>query len=325
MNVEEEKLFNYIKVRTPKNVSFTDEIADVLDISYDAAYRRIKGKTSLTLKEGLLLSNHFKFNLNDLFIDEEYDNERVVVEKTHPILSNNALKLFFEKATIEAKNVVNSKNGQIINCAKDFPFYHSDSGALKNFRLYVFINTLSKDPEEKKLPFSKFNPSETILENYNAFLDQYKKVALIEVWNDSTIDNILNQIQYFYEIGLTTKEETSLIADGLKDSLKSLQLQAKNQKRNQGNSSFTLYHNNVISLLNTILMKSDAESTVFVPYTNLTYFKVIDKNTTSQIEAYLKAQLDFSNNLSGTVSMERRRFFNSMNQKIDNKILKISL
>jgi hypothetical protein len=325
MNEVEDKLFNYLKVKIPKNLSFTDEIADILDISYDAAYRRIKGKTTLTLKEGLLLSNHFKFNLNDLFIDKEVDNDRVLVEKTHPILSNNALEVFFEKATVEAKNVISSKNGQIINCAKDFPFYHSDRGALKNFRLYVFINTLSKDPEEKKVPFSKFNPSETILENYNAFLNQYKKVALIEVWNDSTIDNILNQIQYFFEIGLTTKKETILIADGLKESLKSLQAQAKNKKRNQGSNSFTLYHNNVISLLNTILMKSDVESTVFVPYTNLTYFKVIDKNTTNQIEAYLNGQLDFSNNLSGTVSMERRRFFNAMNQKIDNRILKIFL
>tara|TARA_R110002153_G_scaffold84889_11_gene212440 strand:- start:4395 stop:4988 length:594 start_codon:yes stop_codon:yes gene_type:complete len=195
--IEEDKLFDYIKLKIPENVSFIDEIADVLDISYDAAYRRIKGKTSLTLSESLLLSNRFNFNLNDILIDKEVDDERIVVEKTHPILSNNALKLFFEKGTSEAQKVVNYKDGQIINCAKDFPFYHSDSGLLKSFRLYVFINTLSNDPVKKKIPFSAFKPSAVILEKYEAFLNQYKKVALLEVWNDSTIDNILNQIQFF--------------------------------------------------------------------------------------------------------------------------------
>ena len=57
-------------------------------------------------------------------------------------------------------------------------------------------------------------------------------MALLEVWNDSTIDNILNQIQFFYEVGLTSKEETILIADGLKVSLSLLEEQAKNKKKN---------------------------------------------------------------------------------------------
>jgi hypothetical protein len=47
MNVAEEKLFNYLKARASENASFTDEIEDILDISDDAAYRRIKGETSL--------------------------------------------------------------------------------------------------------------------------------------------------------------------------------------------------------------------------------------------------------------------------------------
>lgn len=213
----------------------------------------------------------------------------------------------------------------IINCAKDFPFYHSDSGLLKSFRLYVFISTLSKDPEKKKIPFSEFNPSDTILEKYEAFLNQYKKVSLIEVWNDSTIDNILNQIQFFFEVGLTTKDETILIADGLKEALSLLENQAKNKERIKNKNSFHLYHNNIISLLNTVLMRSDSESTVFVPYTNLTYFKVIDKNTTNQIEEYVKRQIEFSSSLSGQASLERSKFFNAMNQKIESKIVKLLL
>lgn len=104
----EEVLFNYIKEKLPSNISFTEEIADVLDINYDAAYRRIKGKTALTLKESILLSKHYNFNLNAIYINDDASSNKIIVEKTHPILSNNALKLFFEKGTIEAHKVASS-------------------------------------------------------------------------------------------------------------------------------------------------------------------------------------------------------------------------
>lgn len=325
MNINERKLFNYIKKQLPDNISFIEEIADVLDVNYDAAYRRVNGKTAVTLKEILLLSKHFKFNLNDVFNDEEVGSEKIIVEKTHQNISNSTLGLFFEKAKQEAQVIFNSKNGQIYNCAKDYPFYHSDSGLLKRFRLFVFINMLSRDSEAKKVPFSNFKPSASILGKYDAFLNQYKKNSLVEIWNDSTIDNVLNQVQYFFEVGLTTKDETIAISNGLKDSLNSIQEQAKNNKRTQNNNPFQLYHNNIISLLNTIVMKTDVEKTIFVPYTNLTYFKIIDKNTTNQIEQYLKTQIEFSNNLTGEASVERNKFFNAMHQKIDTKILKLIL
>jgi hypothetical protein len=325
MKLKKEKIFNYIKEKLPNNVSFIDEVADVLDISYDASYRRIKGKTALTLKDGLKLSERFKFDLNNLIIVEENDREKIVVEKTPYIISDNSIGTFFDKSIEEVQKVLNSKKGKVINCAKDCPFYHTDNEILKRFRLYLFINMLSKDSVIKKIPFSKFSPSNEVLEKYDLFINQYQKVSLIEIWNDTTIDNILNQVQYFFEVGLTTKNETLSIADGLIISLKMIEEQAKNNKRNQSNRSFSLNHNNIVSLLNTILMKSDIEKAVFVPYTNLTYFKITDKNTTTQIEEFIKMQIELSNNLTGEASLKRRKFFNSMYRKVEKRKLKLFL
>lgn len=181
MNIEEEKLFKKIKEKLPNNVSFIDAIADVLDISYDAAYRRINGKTSLTLNDGLLLSNQFNINLNELIISKKSGTKKILVEKTHDIISDDFLRVFFDKSKQETQIVLNSKKGQIINCAKDYPFYHSDNGSLKKFRIYLFINMLSKDSNFKKTPFSKFNPSADIVEKYEVFLHQYEKVSLVEI------------------------------------------------------------------------------------------------------------------------------------------------
>lgn len=64
-------------------------------------------------------------------------------------------------------------------------------------------------------------------------------------------------------------------------------------------------------------MKTDTEKTAFTPYTNLTYFKVTDENTTNHIEQHLNNKLIYSKNISGEASVERRKFFNTIYQKID--------
>lgn len=324
MKKNEEKLFNLIKPKLPKNVSFIEEISDVLDLNYDAAYRRVKGKTTLSLSETLKLANHYSINLNRLLPEVEGGAKKILVEKTHYVISDNFLDTFFNKSINEIKKLGNSKEAQLINTLKDFPLYHTGNGCFSKFRIYTLINMSSNDTNIKKLPFSKFNPSAEVLKKYNSFLNEYNKVSLIEVWSDSTIDNILNQIQYFFEIGLTTKKESLNITNSLIESLCKIEKQAHNKKRNQGENSYYMYHNNLISLLNTVLMKSETHKTVFVPYTNLSYFKITDENTANQIEKYLKTQLEYSNNLSGDASVDRKKFFSMMYQKIENRKIKIS-
>ncbi|WP_341221490.1 helix-turn-helix domain-containing protein [Polaribacter atrinae] len=324
MKKEEEKLFNLIKLKLSKKVSFIDEIADVLDLSYDAAYRRIKGKTTLNLAETLKLSNHYNINLNTLLVEAKNDVQKIIVQKTHNVISDNFLHIFFEESVKEIEKLLESKESKLINSLKDYPLYHAGDGYFSKFRIYALINMSSSDVTIKTLPFSEFNPSTEVLKKYHTFLSKYEKVSLVEIWSDSTIDNILNQIQYFFDIGLISKEESLEISDSLVDSLSSIEQQAKNQKRNKSENSYHLYHNNLVSLLNTVLMQTKTNKKVFVPYTNLSYFKVSDENTTNQFEQHLKTQLEFSKNHSGDAAVDRKKFFNTLYQKIENLKTKIS-
>ncbi len=53
-----------IKEKLPKNISIIEVIANILNINYDAAYRRVNGKTNLSLKDALILSKHFEISLD---------------------------------------------------------------------------------------------------------------------------------------------------------------------------------------------------------------------------------------------------------------------
>src|SRR3569833_935507 len=59
--------FKHLKEKLPGHVSFVDEIAGLLNISNDSAYRRIRGEKALGLDEIQLLAKHYGVSLDQFF------------------------------------------------------------------------------------------------------------------------------------------------------------------------------------------------------------------------------------------------------------------
>ncbi|MGH2553495.1 MAG: helix-turn-helix domain-containing protein, partial [Chitinophagaceae bacterium] len=68
MNVNEiqQQLFQEIKGKLTSETSVADEVAKLLDISIDSAYRRIRGEKSVTFVELYKLASHYYISLDQL-------------------------------------------------------------------------------------------------------------------------------------------------------------------------------------------------------------------------------------------------------------------
>jgi hypothetical protein len=62
----QQKLFNFIKTRVDPGVSPVDEIASLLNISTDSAYRRIRGEKQVSFEELILICTKYKVSLDQL-------------------------------------------------------------------------------------------------------------------------------------------------------------------------------------------------------------------------------------------------------------------
>ena len=56
----QESLFNAIKNSLAANISLVHDVSELLGISYDSAYRRIRGEKELSLDELKKLSLHYQ-------------------------------------------------------------------------------------------------------------------------------------------------------------------------------------------------------------------------------------------------------------------------
>src|SRR4051812_8026364 len=59
-------LFQHIRSVLPQNLSLADEVAEILDVSIDSAYRRIRGEKQLSFEEIQKLSDHFKISVDKI-------------------------------------------------------------------------------------------------------------------------------------------------------------------------------------------------------------------------------------------------------------------
>ena len=97
----QEDFFRQIKQKLPSHLSMADEIATLLNISQDSAYRRIRGEKPLTIDEIQLLAVNYSISL-DSFMNiktESFVFTGLLIDKETYVFKNYYHTLAFVNAT----------------------------------------------------------------------------------------------------------------------------------------------------------------------------------------------------------------------------------
>src|SRR5215831_2309168 len=202
-------LFQHIKNIMPANLSLVDEIADVLEISNDSAYRRIRGEKEISFEEIQKLSNRFKISI-DQILNLKNDSMLFSGNFIHP--DRFDFLKYLDDQYINLSYIEGFREKVVINFSKDIPFfYYYMFPEIAAFKSFAFMRTLLRFPAAQ----SKFS----LKEIQHVFFEKVKKIAqvvcripFIEIMNVENILTTLRQIEYYKDTGVfATKEEVELI------------------------------------------------------------------------------------------------------------------
>lgn len=310
----QESFLKAIRNKIPKSTSVIDEIATVLEISYDASHRRISGKSKFSLDETIKLANHFNISLDNLYAKKE----NIIVEKTIEIETLKDMLEYFKRSAEQIEILTKSPNTILFYSAKDIPlFYFMDGTILSKFKAFVWLNLLNTN--QKKVSFENFVIEESFTEYMQKLKNVYENVQVNEIWNDTTINSSLQQILYFYEAGLLTLKNANALCKDLKRIINLIQ-----EKCNKPNTNFAIYYNELILLNNNMLIETDQKLTMFVPYTLLGYFITDNEAGCKNVHQFFQQQIVNSKPLGQSGIKEQNLFFNRAIRKIDYYIEKIN-
>ncbi len=300
-------LLKSIRRKLGKSVSVIDAIAAVLNISYDAAHRRVSQKSKFSIEEAVVLCRHYSLSMDVLFAD----GKKVIVEKTSEIRSLQDMVGYFRQSAENISSFLDHPGTKMYYSAKDIPLFYTIGGTLlSKFKLYVWLNLLAGTHNQDS--FENFTIDQSLLEHSVKLKQVYESVEVHEIWNDTTINSSLQQIFYFYQSGLLSLANAQLLCADLKAILQTAEDRCCN-----GNSRFHLYYNELLILNNNVLLSAPEKQSLFVPYTMLGYFITKDAETCSNALDFFKHQLKNSKALNDSGTRDRKLFFNKAHQKVD--------
>lgn len=314
------EFIQYIKDKAQNNTSFVEEIASVLDIGYDAAYRRINLKTSLSLDESVKLAKHYKISLNKLF--EVGSQNSILTELSPPVNNILGLENWLKQSYNNIVPLTKIKNATIIYSAKDIPIFPvlKDS-YLARYKLYVWLRDVDTDMLKSKISFEDFLKTvpDSLLQSAFNLAEISKNVDTIEIWNNTTINGALQQVLYYFESGLLSKELAFYICDDIEDVIRDIEKQAIQQSLigSKNKAIYNLYINDIHTMTNTIMVKTPYQKAFFTTFTVISYFKIEHQPTCELMFEFFEKQMSISKLLVNAGEKDRSLFFNRMHQKIN--------
>ncbi len=314
-----------IRVKSKKNISFIDEVAAILEVNYDAAYRRINGKTKLTLEDAVKLSKYYKVSLNKLFTVG--DESKMIVTKTTEIYNIKSLELYFKMVHERLKPIELNDKSKMYYSAKELPVFHLLKNTLLfKFKVYVWLQILGENAHTKKVPFKDYKIPNSLIETIVEVGKQYKRTKIIEIWGPNIISAILLQIKYFYESGLLISETALNICNELRETIKQIEDATYTGKRSNINkTNFKLFYNPILNSNNNILISVPNYKVVFLSYSILHYYEIEDPKACSNMEQYLKDQMFLSKQITESGVKDIILFFKPLYRQIDSLIKQINL
>ncbi len=308
-----------IKELVPDNYSLADELSEVLDISSDSAYRRLRGKTLLSINEVAKLCQ--KYNISfDLFTQ----NTENVTFAYKSLETEEDLKIHMLSILDSIYKTSKPANKSVTYAAIDIPlFYHfmfDELGAFKIFYWMKAVNNYSS-VQNKKFDLETVNPE--ILAIGKQIWAAYKNAPCVEIWSDETGNSLVKQIEFYWDSGnFKNKKDALTVCDQAKKQLETIQEQAEVSSKNLTNnrnddSKFMLYHSDIEIGNNCIFAKRNDTKFVFLTFNTFNSLLTANVKFTKEIEGWLDNLIKKSTLISGTAQKYRFQFFERAIKKVD--------
>jgi hypothetical protein len=317
----QENLFQLIKNKLPANISFVHAVSELLDISYDSVYRRVRGEKELTLEELKTICEAYDISVDFLF---NLKSRHISFSSMAIGEDGFSLENWLQTLLTEIKKIHLCKQSEIIYAAKDIPvFYYFEFPEIAAFKFFFWQNVLIPNGETGTRKVSLEVPG-GLYETGRQLLAHYVRIPVLEIWSEETISSILRQIEYCFVAGFFEKnEDVFKLCDVLETWLNHVQNQAEcsfqfmfGSNQEGVENSYKLFHNEVLVNGNTILVSMDGRKVSYNTYNVINQLITTSPVFCEQIEKSLRNLMQKSTMISGTSSKERHRFFNSLHEKV---------
>ena len=319
-----EEFLNALNNKITRRADLINEVADILKIEKDAAYRRLSGKVNFSLREAGIIAA--KFNLSfDKLMHKPQDHLWLPFFLEYPMEVHSIDTLYdiidlrmnwigeITQGKVEAGNIYNSLPME----------FYLFSPLLTKFMFFKWGNYFVGTEEFDN--FSKWKQSQRIQELSLKLKKCYNFDKVYYIWDESLIWNLCREISNFHKMNIITRNEMYEIGIALKDLLNKIEktLNGTYFPQLQITPDTDFYVSSInIGFISSYFISEDRYSISLL--TNFSFSNIDDcPESFRRLKEWMDSFRKISVQISKSGRMERRLFFESQ-YKIVDQILNLS-
>jgi hypothetical protein len=318
--------FQHIKANLAAHLSLVDEVADILSISNDSAYRRIRGEKPLSFEEIKTLCSHYRVSLDQLL---HLNNESYLF--SGPLTNNDNFGIeSYLGHLLQQVNYFNSfENRELIYNGKDlFLFHLFGFPNLTVFKILFWMKTILQYSIDVRDKAVMDTIKESALKLTGKMTDAFYRLPLTEIWHDDSLNATLRQIDYYRQSKIFPSEEYALnLYREMLGMVDHIEKQAEagckfpvGSKPNASSVGYKFYYNEFVLGDNCNLALLNNTKTVYINHSALEIISTKDPVFTEYVFHHLQNIMRKSTLMSQVGEKERSKYFNSLREKIDSRI-----
>jgi hypothetical protein len=308
-----------LKEALPPTIGMAEELSELLGISIDSAYRRIRGETDLSISEIYTITKKYGISLDNIFSNL---NDTVTFTYTKLTDSSENFEKYLTRIHAHIKAVSSFQEKKIFYVAEELPIFLSFfSKKLIEFKLFYWQRSVLnvQDFQGKKFEFDMM--PERLITLASECLEEYKNVPSVEIWTSETINTVTKQIEFYVESGIfKSKQDAYDILDEIDKMAKYVEHCAETGRKvdSAKEENFQLYNSDIVLGTNCIYVKSGAVNYAYVSFNSLNSLTTNNHDFCDETEHWMRTLIKKSTLLSGTAEKQRFQFFSRMHKNIDN-------
>ncbi len=197
-----------IKEKIPAHLTLVDELADLLDLSNDSAYRRIRSEKQFSLQEVQKICSHFKISLDSLL---NLQNDTFLFNGRITNNSDFTYENWLETVIVHLETIKSVQPNHMYYIAKEIPFfYYFLIPEIAAFKSFFFMKSILDYEDWKNAKFS-VSDDYTRIHNFGKRIsDLFASVPSTEIWSIENITSTLHQIEFYRVTGALRADEDAI-------------------------------------------------------------------------------------------------------------------
>lgn len=317
------QLIQRIRDGLPGHLSLVDEIAEVLEISTDSAYRRIRGEKPLSLQEVQKLVRTYNLSLDDLL-----DGRKATVTFQASFLDERSYSFSDWMAQLYGftRIAAGSGDNEAVFILNELNIFHLiQFPELLAFKLFFWQKSNLDFPSLQGKKFLASDMPDDIARLSRQIADEYVKINTIEFTTEESLNSILKQMLYYSESGYFGHREDALrLCSELHLLVDHQQVQAElgykfrhggSQSGREGN--LKLFYNDLVLADNTVMVRAGETRATFITSNAINLMQTYNSSYYDYCYRWGRNLQSKSVPISGTAEKARNRFFRQLRDQID--------